>query len=392
MTIGLSATGFQAKTLDEIITDIKARLRSSYGSGVDTDADEVVMVTLLPIILELVELWEGARGQYDFFNKLNAEGISLDNLGAILNIPRLSGVKSTVLVEAEGTEGAIIPINFIRSVEDTNEPFQTLQEFTLPAVGSQPLEFTMSALNDGPVESIAGTLNQGVLPSGVTSIINTVDATTGTFDETDEEYRIGLGTRFAALGAGTVVAIKAALLSIPNVSSSAVFENDTNVTDSNGLPPHSIRALVEGGTDQNIWDTLGIKKGAGTFTDGTEIGTFTDPADGQTFPMRFSRSTLVDIYVDVVVTSKNTDPLEGPVYPASGDQDIEDAILAEGNLFEIGDDVILPRLQSAVTSVPGIITYTLFFDTSASPSTDTTIVITTTQKADFDSTRTNVSS
>lgn len=386
MTTGLSATGFQAKTLEEILTDVKARLRSSYGSGVATDTDEVVMVTLLPIILELVELWQGSQGQYDFFNKLNAEGISLDNLGSILNIPRLSGVKSTAVVEVLGTEASVIAIGFIRSVEDTNEPFQTLIEYTLPAVGSQPLNISMSALNDGPIESVAGTLNQGVLPSGVTSMINTVDADTGTYDETDEEYRIGLGTRLAALGAGTVVAIKAALTTIPNVVSVFLFENDTSVTDSDGVPPHAIKALVEGGTDQDIWDTLGIKKGAGTFTDGDEVGTFTDPVDGQEFTMRFSRPTLINIYVTVEVTSKDSN------YPTSGDQDIEDAILAEGATFESGDDVVLPRLQSAVTSVPGILAYTLFFDTSATPTTDTAIVITAFQKADFDSTRTIVTS
>lgn len=383
---GLTAAGFEAKTLDEILTDIKARLRSSYGSGVETDTDEVVMVTLLPVILELVELWQGSQGQYDFFNKLNAEGISLDNLGAIINVPRLSGVKSTVVVEATGTEGSIIPANFLRSVEDTNEPFQTLESFTLPAAGSQPFDISMSALNDGPVASVAGTLNQGTLPAGVTILVNTVDAILGTFDETDEEYRIGLSARLAALGAGTVVSIKAALLTISGVSSAAVFENDTDITDGNGLPPHSIRALVEGGADQDIWDTLGIKKGAGTFTDGTEVGTFTDPVDNQTFTMRFVRATLVSIFVDVVVTSKDA------TYPTLGDDEIEAAILAEGDLFELGEDVILPRLQNAVTSVPGIITYTLFFAKTATPLVDATIVIAATEKADFDSSRTNVSS
>lgn len=386
---GLTSTGFVSKTLEEILADIKARLRSSYGSGVDTDTDSVVMVTLLPVILELVELWQGSQGQYDFFNKLNAEGISLDNLGAIINVPRLSGAKSTVDAQVIGTVGSVIPINFIRSVEDTNEPFQTLLEITTT---SDPQTISMSALNDGPVASVAETLNQGTLPSGITSMTNLVDAIVGTFDETDEEYRIGLGTRLSALGAGTVVSIKAALLTIPLVVSVTVFENDTGTDNffGNGLPAHSIRALVEipdGETnDQNVWDTLGIKKGAGTFTDGDEVGTFTDPVDQQEFTMRFSRPALVSIFVDVVVTSFDSDIFS----PGTDLQKIEDAILVEGNTFQLGDDVTLPRLQSAVTSVPGIITYTLFFDTSATPLVDATIVIASGSKADFDSTRTSV--
>jgi uncharacterized phage protein gp47/JayE len=381
---GLTPAGFEKKTLDAMIEAVKARLRSSYGSGVETDLDEIVMVTLLPILLELDELWQGAQGQYDFLNKNNAEGVSLDNLGAIINVPRLAGVKSTVTVNVEGTQGSIIEANFKRSVEDTLEPFVTTQQWTLPAAGSQPLAIQMTALNDGPVAAIAGTLNQGTLPSGVTSMINPTDANLGTNDETDEEYRIGLTERLAALGAATVPSIKAALLNDPNVNTVSVFENDTGLVNAELLPPHSIRALVEGGVDQDIIDILGVKKGAGTYTDGTVVGTYTDPTDGQTFTLRFSRATPINIYVSVNVTSKDAN------YPATGDQDIEDAILALE--WGLGEDVVLPKLQSAVTSVAGIITYTLYFDTSAAPTTDTTITIANFELADFDSTRTTVTS
>jgi uncharacterized phage protein gp47/JayE len=391
MTAGLTSAGFEAKRLDDIIEDVKGRLRSSFGSGVETDLDEAVMVALLPILLEIEELWQGAQGMYDFLNKNNAEGVSLDNLGAIINIPRLAGTFSTVDVEVEGAQGTVIPAGTIRSVSSTLEPFQTTIAWTLPAVGSQPYTISMQALNDGPVACIAGTLTVGTLPAGVTSMINTVDAEVGTYDETDAEYRVGLSERLASLGAGTVPAIKAALLALtstPPINSVTVFENDTDVIDSNLLPPHSIRALVEGGADQDIWDTLGVKKGAGTYTDGTEVGTYTDPVDGQTFPMRFSRPTLINMYVDVVVTS--FDSTFGDGTPANGYAAIETAILAEGDTFQLGDDVTLPRLQSAVTSVPGIITYTLKFGKTATPTTDTTVVIATFEKADFDSSRTSV--
>lgn len=386
---GLTVDGFSAKQLSEIIEDVKGRLRSSFGSGVETDLDSAVMVTLLPILLELEELWQSAQGLYDFLNKNNAEGVSLDNLGAILNIPRLSGAKSTVDVEVEGNEGAVIPVGTQRSVEDTLEVFQTTQSFTLPAVGSQPLTIEMSAINDGPIAAVAGTLNIGILPSGITSMINTTDAELGSFDETDEEYKIGLTTRLAQLAAGTVVAIKAALLALtssPPINSVTVFENDTDTIDADLLPPHSIRALVEGGADQDIIDTLGVKKGAGTFTDGTVSGTFTDPADGQTFPIRFSRPDLIEIYVAVVVTVKDSN------YPVDGDDQIEAAILATGDTYILGEDVSKPKLQNAVTSIPGILDYTLFFDTSVTPTTDTTITIATFERADFDSSRTTVSS
>ncbi len=390
---GLTAAGFVAKTFDEILESIKGRLRSFFGSGVATNEDEIVMQIVNPIAIEIEESWEGTKEVYDGFNPNAAEGVAQDNIGAITTTPRLTGSVSTVVVQASGTEGAVIALEFQRSVEATLDIFATTQEHTLPATGSQPLEFTMEALEEGPIVCLAGNLNQGSLPSGVTSIVNAVDATPGTLAETDEEYRVGRPQRIAATSSATVIAIKAALNDtdrVTGVTSAKVFENDTNATDIDGLPPHSIRAVVQGGSDQDIWDVLGEEKGAGTFTVGDEVGLYTDPVDGQTFPMRFDRVADINIYVDVVVTSKNTDPNEGDVYPVGGDAAIEAAILAL--TWGVSENVTLPKLQSAVTSVPGIITYTLFFDTSATPVVDTTIDISDSEQADFDSSRINVSS
>lgn len=376
---GLTTSGFAAKTLTEILDSVKARLRSSFGSAVDTNTDSVIMVTLNPVLLEVEELWQGAQGQYDFLNKNNSEGVPLDNIGAIINVPRLAGTSSVVDVDVTGTAATVIPAGTIRSVEDTNEPFQTLIDYTLPASGSQPYSIEMSALNDGPIPAVAGTLNQGSLPSGVTIMTNPTDATLGTDDETDEAYRIGMGTRLAAIGNGTVIAIKAAISSVDGVTAVTVLENDTNTTDSDGLPPHSIRALVSGTyTNQDVIDALGENKGAGTFTDGTIPGTYTDPVDGQEFDINFSSPAEISMYVSVVVTSSDA------TFPATGLVDVKNAIIAEGLTFELGDDVILPRLQSAVTSVPGIVSYTLFFATTATPVTDTTVTISNSEIADFD--------
>lgn len=391
---GLTPFGFVAKTFDEIIEAITGRLGPSFGSGVATNEDEIVMQIVDPIAIEIEESWEGTRQVYDnVTNPAAAEGVSLDNIGAITSTPRSDGSFSTVVVQATGNEGAVIADKFQRSVQDTGDIFATTQEHTLPAVGLQPLEFTMQAVVQGPIACLAGNLNQGSLPSGVTSIVNAVDAEVGTLAETDEEYRVGRKERIKGAASATVIAIRNALIDatrVPNLTSASVSENDTNKTNANGLPPHSIRAITQGGAAQDIWNVLGEEKGAGTFTVGDQVGTYTDPIDGQEFTVRYDIVSPVDIYVDVVVTVKRTDPSEGDVYPVNGDAAIEAAILAL--TWDASENVILPKLQSAVTSVPGIIEYTLFFAKTATPITDTTINIDDDELADFDSTRTNVSS
>ncbi len=381
---GLSELGFEPKTFEEIQSDVKARLRTYFGTGTETDTDSTVMNLVNPLLIEIEEGWEGASEVYGVMNPNAAEGAALDNIGSITNTPRLEGEQSTVLMEAEGTEGASIPQYFKRSVQDSGAIFQTTEAHELPEVGSQPYEFTMTALEDGPIAAIAGTVTIGSLPSGVTTMTNSEDAEVGSYDETDEEYRVARPTRLSAIAGGTVVSIRNALLTIDDVTAATVFENDTDYTDDEGLPPHSIRPLVLGGDDQDIWDMLGVKKGAGTYTYGSEVGTYTDPVDDQEFTMRFDRVTSIDIYVAVDITEIDDN------YPATGDQDIEDAILAL--TWDVGEDIILPRLQNAVTSVSGIVEYTLYFDTSSSPSTDTTITIGNTEQGDFDSSRITVTS
>ena len=382
---GLTASGFTAKTLNEIAEDVKARWRPVFGSGVDTSTDSALVNVGNPIFTEIREVWEGMLLLYGFLNPNDAEGIALDNIGAITNTPRIGGTRSTVTVQAEGNEGAVIPSGFQLSVQDTGVIFETLAEQTLPAVGSQPLEFTMRALDDGPLQAISGTLNVGGLPSGVTSIVNNVDATLGTLDETDEQYRIGRKTRLAALGAGTVAAIRSEILSVTGVTAATILENDTDITDSNGVPPHSFIALVTGGAGQDIIDAIGRKKGAGTGTAGDVSGTYTDET-GQEFTIRFQRESAVSIYVAVTITEKTTS------YPVNGDDLIVQNIIAYEATLNAGDDVVLPPLQNAVTSVPGIVSYTLFFDTAPSPTTDTPVIIAFDERADFDSTRITVSS
>lgn len=384
---GLTSSGFTRKTLDEILESIKTRLRSTFGSGTDTNEDEAVMQSITPQAIEIEESWQSQKLIYDQMNPAAAEGVALDNIGAITGTPRIAGKNSTVLVDATGNEGATIAIGFQRSVQDTGEIFELTSEVglqTLPAVGSQPLQFLMTALNDGPVLAVATTLNVGSLPAGITNIINSVDATPGTLNETDEEYRISRKERLAGIGKGTVAAIKAGLTEVPDIISRTVLENDTDVTDSNGLPANSVRCIVEGGASQDIIDSIGENKGSGTGTFGIQTGTYTDPTDGQEFTINYDIVSAVNIYVAVVVTEKDSG------YPANGDELIKTAILAL--TWENGEDVILPKLQNAVTSVDGIVTYTLFFDTSATPVVDTTITIDEAERADFDSTRITVSS
>ncbi len=66
------------------------------------------------------------------------------------------------------------------------------------------------------------------------------------------------------------------LQNVANVTRFKVYENDTDFDDANGQGPHSIYAVVQGGTIQDIVNAIGGTKSPGTTTLGTTSGTYVD--------------------------------------------------------------------------------------------------------------------
>lgn len=116
------------------------------------------------------------------------------------------------------------------------------------------------------------------------------------------------------------------------------------------------------------------------------VSTGIDDTVGNTYDIRFSRPTQVPIYVrvDLVtdLTSAKT-PKFNPVSVLTIQQDI----VTIGAAFAIGGTVIgfgSDGLIGAFNDVAGIVSYTLYFGTSANPSSNTNIELQKTQAAQFE--------
>lgn len=93
--------------------------------------------------------------------------------------------------------------------------------------------------------------------------------------------------------------IEGSLLDIDGVFDALVLENNKNVTDSDGVPAHSINAIVLGGTDESIAKTILQKiKGGGCGTFGQESHTVPQYR-GRDRVINFDRPTIKDIIVEV---------------------------------------------------------------------------------------------
>lgn len=240
----------------------------------------------------------------------------------------------------------------------------------------------------GEIPAYANTLTVIETPvAGWASFNNPFDITPGKNIETDAELRLRRAITLATAGAGTIEAIRSAILAIDEVEACVVYENIDDVTDGFGRPPHSVEAVILGGDDDEIADVIWVTAPAGIKKHGSEtVGIIDSQGFNQT--IKFSRPDEVDIYLELDIT------IDTPNFPIGGDAALKQQIVdyAREN-FSIGDDVIVfgtISIASAigeVGGVSGIIDYEIRIGTSASPTLDDNIVIAPDEIAAFDTSR-----
>lgn len=254
---------------------------------------------------------------------------------------------------------------------------------TVPGIDQATGNVTATAT--GPVIANAGTLTVINTPvSGLSAVLNIIDATVGRNVETDNAYRARRATVLQIAGAGTFEAIRSRLLALSGVTAVVLFENVTLITDPNGIPAKAFQATVQGGNDQAIGDLLWQVKPAGILAFGDIPITIID-SQGQTHIVSFSRPVGKNIYVAVQVQ------IDPTLYPLDGDGAIKQSIVTAGNALGIGKDVIVkPYLYGDISSIPGILNAIIYVGLAPSPTSEANIPIALNEISVFDTTRVNV--
>jgi hypothetical protein len=216
--------------------------------------------------------------------------------------------------------------------------------------------------------------------------MNLLDAVEGEDVMSDAELRILREIELAEPGTGTQAAIRAALIEVADVTAVTVFVNNTDDTNVDGMPPHSVEALVTGGADQDIWDALLANVAAGIQTTGEESGLATD-SQGTDHEESFTRPQELLVYIDITLIK---DP---ETYPLDGDDQVKLAIVEWGNNQSTGKDIVASGISAQAFGVGGVLDVTAtLIDTSPSPSTSTTIPVGLRQIAVYDTSRIDITS
>lgn len=452
MSFGLTTAGFLAKTLTIIRDEMGVALRQAFGPSIRLD-DESILGQLVGIVAErLAVLWELAEAVNSGQDPDAASGAALEQICLLTGTFRPQATHSVVVTTLTGDNNTAVPAGSKISTTSTGVAFQTTDAATIvdlnawvtlavyvvgdrvssasrsyqcttagttgasaPSTTSDDItdgtvHWTYLGEGTGAVDVVATAVNTGVLlaaagdlttivnaVSGWESVTNLLDATPGRDIATDSELRLLREQELATGGSSTINALRAELLNVSGVTATTIFVNNTDATDADGLPPHSIEAVVRGpdspsaAFDQSIFDALlagvaaGIQTSSGT--GGTPVsGTALD--DQQTaHAMQFTRPTNIPIYVSLTITK---DP---DTYPTDGDAQIKAAIVAYGDAQNTGKDVVASRIIAAAFSVTGVLDVTAcFIDDAPTPTTSTTIPINLRQLAVFDSSRIAITS
>ena len=314
MTNQIDASGLTIKTRDEIVTEILdgadgfSGLRTIYGPDINVgpNTPDGQMVNIYAqVATDILELLQQI---YDSMNPDQAIGRTLDQRCAINGDARKAGTYTIQAVTITATQAVTIngidtaPLAPFTVADPAGNKFVLMSTYSFVAAGSTSLIFRAEKL--GAIITTANTITRLVtILLGISAANNPTSATTiGTSEETDYALRIRRAQSVSVSSKGYLQGLIGQLLAIDSVTSAIVLENTTGTTDGNGIPGHSIWAIVNGGTNAEVAQAIYNKRNAGCGMKGA-VSTNITQVDGSIFAVLFDRPTSETLWISLSITA-----------------------------------------------------------------------------------------
>lgn len=247
---------------------------------------------------------------YNSFSPATAQGLGLARVVKINGLTKGIPTNSSVILTLVGQNGTQIgngtDANRGIAIDDFEQQWLLPLTVTIPISGT--INVTATSKDAGAINAAPGTITTIFTPTlGWQTVTNVSAALPGNAVETDAELRVRQQNS-TNLPAQTVLSSTAAAISdLDGVTDVKPYENDGDLTDSNGLTPHSVCFVVDGTPNlQAVANTIGLKKtqGTNTFRSGPngQTQTYTDPG-GLVMSINFiSPATIATIDVNLNIT------------------------------------------------------------------------------------------
>lgn len=333
----ITSAGIVAPTYAEILASLQGSMRSIYGSDIYIDPDSQDGQMLAIIATAIHDSNDAIIAAYNSFAPTTAQGTGLSNLVKLNGIRRLVPTNSQAVVTIVGVAGTLIQFGQVADV--LNQRWSLPPTVLIPNTGT--IDVTAIAVDPGDIQASPGTITQIATPvRGWQTVTNAGSATPGQPVEDDATLRQRQAVSTAIPALSVLDAILGGIKNLTGVGRAFIYENATGAPDANGIPGHTICAVVEGGDVQAIASTIALYKTPGTGTFGTESQTVIDPA-GISSVIHFDVLVLVDMAVLVLVTAETG-------FVSTTGELIAASVAEWMNTLAIGQDSQLNKLWSPV--------------------------------------------
>ncbi len=358
MTIELTPTGLEIDSLQDTRDEIKGNVRAAVSPGLNLSSTSALGQYIDSTASNLRQIDEAILALHAGWDIATAQGAELDRLARLVGSVRRAATFSTASMHLQLDAGTYAAGTLVVSkIGDPTVRFSNDADVVSP--GGLVLDQPFTSETAGEVYAPAGTLSIVANPvAGFLNASNSFDAIPGEDLETDAEFRRRISQELSRKGSTTVDGIRADLLDVkattgqPMFSFVSVVENDTDATDSDGRPPHSIEVLVvSGASDDDIAQAILDAKPAGIRAYGLESATAYDSMSNA-HTIGWSEASGIDLYLWVYVAA-----VPGQF---AGAQAVKDAIIdyAESNQG-VGVDFVHAQYLRTVLGVAGTVDATI---------------------------------
>lgn len=211
------------------------------------------------------------------------------------------------------------------------------------SVSSCSSNITFETLDYGEITLPTDSVTEiSTMIDGWTSCTNDKEPVSGRLDETDAEARQSYIKRIALRSENMLTSIASALYNdVQGVEYVACYENDSDETDLDGRPPHSIEIIVSGGGEGDVANKIWSKKPVGIATFGNVKALINDEYKN-THEICFSRPSPLYIWFKVSIT-----PITGKSVVSNYAEIIKQAVV-ENISCDIGENIIAQKLVAPI--------------------------------------------
>jgi hypothetical protein len=365
-----------------MIESSKTLWKTKFGESTEVEDPDSFDGRLARMMAEMkYRLGQMAVVSKNSLDPTTTSGVMAENLVQFNGITINGQEFSTVVMTFKAKDGhsCDVPADFVVATS-TGVSFKVDSAVSLTP-GETNTSISATCTLPGPYTAGAGEITETPTALyGLDYVTNAAAAVPGDYKESYPRLRARRWRTAVGVGMHHPSKIKSALENLPNVTAAQVEVNNTAANLPSGVPPQHVRAIVKGGTDQDIADCLfgtyapyngagSVAAGIGTW--GSEVVLPTGSMDASN-TIQFDRNQDVNIYISMVIRKI------GGKFPGNGISRIKELIieLFQGDLeiegetlprFDLGDDIYGTKIAAAAAGVVGHNVISCFVGTSANP-------------------------